>query len=106
MKRPNINLFHIKSVEELEEWQRYLRSLPGAGEYTGEDLSEKGLHKKFEAGHVVVGRNVPCPFEDPVPVGSTVYTDWNGVPAWWLNGTLYVRKDRYERYKREHPEEE
>jgi hypothetical protein len=55
---------------------------------------------------VVVGRNVPCPFDGGVEPDALVHTDWNGVSAWWLNGTLYVRKDLYDKYKREHPEEE
>jgi hypothetical protein len=103
MKRPKINLFHIKSVKELEEWQEYVHSQPS---YRMPDTSKSGYEKQLDVTHVVVGRDMPCPFEGGVEPGALVHTDWHGVSAWWLNGTLYVRKDLYDKYKREHPQEE
>ena len=45
-KPPKIDLLHIKSVKELEQWQEYVHSLPG---YVGggQDLSGEGLMKQM-----------------------------------------------------------
>jgi hypothetical protein len=104
-KRP-INLFHIRSVKELEEWQAELHSRPDY-QYHGEDLSPEGLEKKLvEHDYIVYARNVPCPMEDIQPGATVKYTLDNGLYVTWLNGTLYVWRKHLEQYRREHPEEE
>jgi hypothetical protein len=42
-------------------------------------------------GYEVYARDVPCPLSD-VEAGSVVVCDYDGYPAKWLNGTVYVRK--------------
>jgi hypothetical protein len=42
-------------------------------------------------GYEVYARDVPCPLSD-VEAGSIVVCEYDGHPAKWLNGTIYIRK--------------
>jgi hypothetical protein len=82
------NLFRM-SLKELREWQKFLHSLPGY-HYTGEDLSADGLAEKMEVDHTVMARDYPCPIEGSIEPGALVYFEYEGLPAKWLQGTVYV----------------
>lgn len=82
------NLFRM-SLKELKEWQAKLHSMPGY-HYTGQDLSPQGLARRMEADHTVLARNYPCPMQGDIEPGALVYFQYEGLPAKWLQGTVYV----------------
>ena len=82
------NLFRM-SLKELKAWQDKLRSMPGY-EYNGRDLSPAGLAKQMEIEHTVMARDYPCPIEGNIEPGALVYFTYEGLPAKWLQGTVYV----------------
>ena len=81
------------TLKKLKEMRRKIQSHPLYDPTLGEDLSPEALAKRLveELDHVVVARDVPPPLDRLEP-GSTVYIEWEGMPAKWMNGVVYVAK--------------
>lgn len=46
------------------------------------------MNNEFERQNIRVARNQPCPM--PGREDCMVRTDWQGQPAWWIDGDIWV----------------
>jgi hypothetical protein len=73
------------------EW---LRKQIGADDLAGANAMSTNLED--ENTYVLVERNVPAPLTGLKPGEIVTSLEWNGLPAKWMNGNMYVRRDFYE----------
>ncbi len=85
------NRMTLKKLRELQERIRnhplYDPELAGLNQ----DLSPEGLKEQMLRDNIYtcVATNVPPPLDNLEP-GATVLMTWEGMPARWINGEVYV----------------
>ena len=80
-----------KTLKQIKEMSDKIRNHP-LYDHTYDYQSPNSLPNIFtELEYEEVARNVPCPMDDIEP-GSIVVTEYNGLPAKWFNGNIYVRR--------------
>lgn len=80
-----------KTLKQIKEMSDEVRNHP-LYDHTYDYQSPNSLPATLAGlDYVEVAQNVPCPMDD-IPEGSIVVTEYNGLPAKWINGYVYVRR--------------